>query len=95
MSVGYVESLVGEGASFLGCQAFLWRSHCPYRSTCHDYQAGAQSPWTDVAWSNHPMWGSVEFTPSLSGGVKAHKAVGLAMVEKVRVPRGDRVVHAS
>jgi hypothetical protein len=41
------------------------------------------------------MWGSVEFTPSLSGGVKAHKAVGLAMVEKVRVPRGDRVVHAS
>jgi hypothetical protein len=34
------------------------------------------------------MWGSVEFTPSLSGGVKAHKAASLAMVEKVRVPRG-------
>jgi hypothetical protein len=34
------------------------------------------------------MWGGVEFTPSLSGGVKAPKAVGLALVEKVQVPRG-------
>jgi hypothetical protein len=34
------------------------------------------------------MWGGAEFTPSLSGGVKSQKAVGLALVEKVRVPRG-------
>jgi hypothetical protein len=40
------------------------------------------------------MWGGAEFTPSLSGGVKAPKAVGLAMVEKFRVHWGDRVVHA-
>jgi hypothetical protein len=29
------------------------------------------------------MWGGVEFTPSLSSGVKAPKAVDLALVEKV------------
>jgi hypothetical protein len=40
------------------------------------------------------MWGGAEFTPSLSGGVKAPKAVGLALVEKVQVLRGDHVVHA-
>jgi hypothetical protein len=40
----------------LGCQAFLWRSHCPYGHACRDYLAGARSPWIDAAWSNHPMW---------------------------------------
>jgi hypothetical protein len=40
------------------------------------------------------MWGGVDFAQSLSGGVKAPKAVGLALVEKVRVHRGDRVAHA-
>jgi hypothetical protein len=39
------------------------------------------------------MWGGAEFTPSLFGEVKAPKAVGLALVEKVQVPRGDRVTH--
>jgi hypothetical protein len=39
------------------------------------------------------MWGGAEFTPSLSDGVKAPKAVGLAVVEKVRDPTGDRVIH--
>jgi hypothetical protein len=40
------------------------------------------------------MWGGAEFTPSLSGGMKHPKEVGPALVEKVRVPKGDRVVHA-
>jgi hypothetical protein len=39
------------------------------------------------------MWGGAEFTPYLSGGMKAPKEVGLALVEKVRVPRGDHVIH--
>jgi hypothetical protein len=86
--------LAREGSSLIGCQAFLWRSRYPYGPTCRDCQAGAQSSWTDAAWSNHPMWGGTEFTPSLSSGVKAPKAVGLALVEKVRVPRGDHVIHA-
>jgi hypothetical protein len=34
------------------------------------------------------MWDGVKFTPSLSNGVKAPKSVGLALVEKVRDPRG-------
>jgi hypothetical protein len=34
------------------------------------------------------MGGGAEFTPSLSGGVKAPKVVGLPLVEKVQVPKG-------
>jgi hypothetical protein len=41
-----------------------------------------------------PCGGGAKITPSLSGGVKAPKAVGLALVEKVRVLKGDRVTHA-
>jgi hypothetical protein len=67
----------------LGCQAFLWWGRYPYRPTCHDYQAGAQSPWTDAAGSNHPEWGRAKFAPSLFGGMKTPKAVGLVLVEKV------------
>jgi hypothetical protein len=35
------------------------------------------------------MWGSFEFTPSLSEGVYAPKAVRLVLMEKVWVLRGD------
>jgi hypothetical protein len=28
-----IESLVREGSSLLGCQAFLWESRCPYGPT--------------------------------------------------------------
>jgi hypothetical protein len=34
------------------------------------------------------MWAGAEFTPSLSSGVKAAKAVGVALMKKLRVPRG-------
>jgi hypothetical protein len=40
------------------------------------------------------MWGGPEFTRSLSGGMKAPKVVGLALVENVRVPGGDCVIQA-
>jgi hypothetical protein len=40
------------------------------------------------------MGDGAEFTPSLSSGIKAPKVVGLALVEKVRVSKGDRAVHA-
>jgi hypothetical protein len=78
-----VESLVQEGSSLLHCQAFLWSSRCPYRPTCHDYQAGAQSPWTYAAWYNHPMWDGAGFSLSLFGGKEASGAVCLALVEKI------------
>jgi hypothetical protein len=42
------------------------------------------------------MWGGAEFTPSLSGGMKAPKAVGLALVEKsgVQEPSGHSTCDA-
>jgi hypothetical protein len=52
-------------------------------TTLLDPHAATISPWTDAAWSNQPMWGTAKFTPSLPGGTKAPKAVGLALVEKV------------
>jgi hypothetical protein len=42
------------------------------------------------------MWGGAEFTPSLSSGMKAPKAVGLALVEKsgVQEPFGHSTCDA-
>jgi hypothetical protein len=93
MLVWRVESLVPEGSSLLGCQAFLWRSRCPYGPTRHNCQARAQSPWTDTAWSNFPTWHGVGFKLSLSGDEETFEAVHLALVDKVRI-LGGRIVLA-
>jgi hypothetical protein len=76
MSVWHVASLVG-------CQPFLWRSRYPYGPTRRDCQIGAQSPWTEAAWSNQPMCDGVGFTLSLSGGEETPETDCLALVEKV------------
>jgi hypothetical protein len=85
MTVWHVKSLLQEGSSLLDCQAFLLWSHCSYGPTRRDYQDGAQSPWTNATWSNHPMWDGVGFTLSLSGCEETPEEVCLALVEKVRV----------
>jgi hypothetical protein len=85
MLVWPIKSLAREGSSLFGCQAFLWRSQHPYGPTHRDCQAGAQSPWIDAAWSNHPRWDGVEFTLSLSRGEETIEVVHLALVEKVQV----------
>jgi hypothetical protein len=68
-------------------------SRCPYGPTSHDCQVRAQSSWTDAVWPDYPMWGSVEFEPSLFEGMRALKADRLVPVEKVRASQGGRVVH--
>jgi hypothetical protein len=42
-----------------------------------------------AAWFNHPMWSEAGFILPLSRGEEAPEAVYLALVEKVRVLRGD------
>jgi hypothetical protein len=47
-----------------------------------------------VTWFSHPMWSEAGFILPLSGGEEAPEVVYLALVEKVRVLRGDHVGHA-
>jgi hypothetical protein len=44
-----------------------------------------------VVWFNHSTWGGARFVSPLSTGKEAPKAVYLALVEKVRVPRDGRI----
>jgi hypothetical protein len=49
-----VESLIQEGSIWLGCQASLRRSCCPYWPAHHVQKSGALGPWTNAVWSIHP-----------------------------------------
>jgi hypothetical protein len=89
-----MESFVREGSSLLGRQAFLWRRRYPYGPTYCDCQAGVHGSWTEVAYSNHPMWDGVGFTLSLSTDEDIPEVVHLDWVEKDRVLGGGRVGHA-
>jgi hypothetical protein len=73
------ESLVQEGSSLLGCQAFF---------------GGVTALWAHMSPGLiHPMGSGAGFILPLFGGEKAPEVVYLAPVEKVRVLRGDRVGH--
>jgi hypothetical protein len=48
----------------------------------------------NVTYFHLPTCGGVGFIPSLSKGGEAPKAIYLALVEKVQVPRDDHVGHA-
>jgi hypothetical protein len=91
VDVGLACRVLGLGRFFLAWFPSLsLEESLPLR---RDYEAGAQSPWIDVAWSNHPMWDGVGFTLSLSGGEETPEAVRLALVDTVQVLRG-RIVPA-